>query len=235
MILKMSKNIICIIPARKGSKRLKNKNIRKFFGHPLISYPILLARKSFFFKDVFVSTDCQKIKKISERYGAKVPYVRSKRISNDNTTVNAVISYFLKKVKLHYKIDVVVVMYPTSVFVTKRIIKKIINKINEKINFALTIKRFSHPIQRALIIKNKSLQFVKKKMKNKRTQDLYQTFYDAGQIYAYKYNSLIKNETFFKKNTDFVKLGYLDAIDIDNLQDFKDALNLYKFIKNNER
>jgi CMP-N-acetylneuraminic acid synthetase len=72
-------------------------------------------------------------------------------------------------------------------------------------------------------------------MKNKRTQDLYQTFYDAGQIYAYKYNSLIKNETFFKKNTDFIKLGYLDAIDIDNVQDFKDSINLYKFIKNNER
>ena len=73
-------NNLCIIPARKGSKRIKNKNIVNFFGKPLIYYSIKNALNSKLFNDVIVSTDCVNIKKISEKYGASVPFLRPKAI-----------------------------------------------------------------------------------------------------------------------------------------------------------
>mgnify|MGYP001997361184 CR=1 FL=1 len=75
----MKKNLfICVIPARGGSKRIKNKNIKKFINKPIIGQVINNIKTSKCFKDIFVSTDSIKIKKISEKYGAKVPFLRSK-------------------------------------------------------------------------------------------------------------------------------------------------------------
>ena len=74
---------IAIIPARQGSKRIKGKNIKNFFGKPIISYVIKEVIKSKIFDYIIVSTDSHKIKKISEKYGAKVFFKRPKKISND--------------------------------------------------------------------------------------------------------------------------------------------------------
>ena len=63
---------IAIIPARQGSKRIKEKNIKKFLGKPIISYTIKKVKSSKLFDYVVVSTDSLKIKKISEKFGAKV-------------------------------------------------------------------------------------------------------------------------------------------------------------------
>lgn len=80
-----------IIPARSGSKRIKNKNIKYFFGYPIIKYSISVALSSKLFKEVLVSTDSIKIKKISEKYGAKVPFLRSKKLSGSNVSINKVL------------------------------------------------------------------------------------------------------------------------------------------------
>ena len=79
----MKKKIICIILARGGSKGLKNKNLRKVNGKPLIYYPIKDALKTNIIDDVIVSTDDQEIAEISVKYGAKVPFLRSKDSSGD--------------------------------------------------------------------------------------------------------------------------------------------------------
>ena len=76
---------ICIIPARSGSKRIKNKNIQKINGLPLIAITIRIAKKSKLFKRIIVSTDCPKIALISKKYGAEVPFLRSKKLSDDFT------------------------------------------------------------------------------------------------------------------------------------------------------
>ena len=77
---------ICLIPARIGSKRIKKKNIKKFYGKPLISYAILNAKKSKLFKKIIVSTDSKSIARIAIRYGAEVPFLRPKKFSNDKAT-----------------------------------------------------------------------------------------------------------------------------------------------------
>ena len=73
---------ICIIPARQGSKRIKNKNITIFNGEPIIYYAIDLAKKSKLFSRIIVSTDSLKIAKIARKYGAETPFLRSKKLSN---------------------------------------------------------------------------------------------------------------------------------------------------------
>ena len=76
----MKNKPICIIAAREGSKRIKNKNIVNFFGKPLISYPIRVAIQSKLFEKVVVSTDSIKIAKIAKKYGAETPFLRKKKI-----------------------------------------------------------------------------------------------------------------------------------------------------------
>ena len=87
---------IAIIPARQGSKRIKEKNIKKFLGKPIISYAIKKAISSKLFDYVVVSTDSLKIKKISEKFGAKVFFLRPKKISNDKAKTQDVIKHALR-------------------------------------------------------------------------------------------------------------------------------------------
>lgn len=68
----MSKNFIALITAREGSKGIKNKNLKKINGHPLIAYSIFAAKKSKNIKKVYVTTDGKNIAKISKKYGADV-------------------------------------------------------------------------------------------------------------------------------------------------------------------
>ena len=89
------KRCIAIIPARSGSKRIKNKNIKKFLKKPILYYPIKTAIKSGCFDEVYVSTDSVKIAKLAISYGAKVPYLRSKSLSNDTASTMSVIKNFI--------------------------------------------------------------------------------------------------------------------------------------------
>lgn len=82
---------LAIIPARGGSKRIPRKNIKLFLGKPIISYSIESALKSNLFDEIMVSTDDDEIKEIALKYGAKVPFMRSAKNSDDfATTVDVV-------------------------------------------------------------------------------------------------------------------------------------------------
>ena len=82
---KLNKKILAIIPARGGSKSIKNKNIINLFGKPLIFHSINVALKSKYISSVIVSTDSKKIKKIAQKYGAEVPFTRPKKYSLDHS------------------------------------------------------------------------------------------------------------------------------------------------------
>ena len=82
---KKPSNVLCIILARSGSNTVKNKNIAKINGKPLIWYTIKEALKSNVFDEILVSTDSEKYKKIAIRYGAKVPFLRPKKLSTGKT------------------------------------------------------------------------------------------------------------------------------------------------------
>ena len=77
---------LCIIPARGGSKRIPRKNIKLFLGKPIIAYSIEAAINSGLFEEVMVSTDDSEIAEIAIKYGAKVPFLRTEKTSNDFAT-----------------------------------------------------------------------------------------------------------------------------------------------------
>ena len=110
---------IAIIPARIGSKRIFEKNIKRFNNYPMIYYSIKAAIESKIFDEVIVSTDSEKISKISKKYGAKIPFLRTKKLSGDNVPLIDVISYTLKKYQKikKTKINYACCILPTAPFI----------------------------------------------------------------------------------------------------------------------
>ena len=82
-MIKKNRKVLGVILARSGSKGIKNKNIKELCGHPLISYSIYAGLNSKLISKLIVSTDSKKIAKISESYGANVPFLRKKILSRD--------------------------------------------------------------------------------------------------------------------------------------------------------
>ena len=91
---------IAIIPARGGSKRIPRKNIKEFNGKPIIGYSIEKALESNLFKKVFISTDDKEIAEIAENFGAEVPFIRPKELSDDFVGINPVIKHALQNIEI---------------------------------------------------------------------------------------------------------------------------------------
>lgn len=94
-----NKKILAIIPARSGSKRIPNKNIRGFLGRPLIAYAIRQALSLKFVDRVIVDTDSPKIAEIAKQYGAEVPWLRPAYLAKDTSRVEHSIIYTLKRLQ----------------------------------------------------------------------------------------------------------------------------------------
>jgi len=227
----MKTKTICLIPARGGSKRIKNKNIKKFFGKPLLERVIKNAKKSKLFDDIYVSTDSSLIKRLATRCGAIVPYIRSKKLSNDHTIIKSVIDDFINKVILNKKQKInIFVLYPTSVFVDKKLITKC-NQMLKTTQYVTTVKKFPHPIQRALKFNKNKLEPLNLKKKLMRTQDFENYYYNSGQIDCFKLDAWLKNKMFHKMNTKFITLKDFDSVDIDTPEDLKLAHRIFKLNK----
>jgi N-acylneuraminate cytidylyltransferase len=109
-------NIVAIIPARGGSKGIKNKNIVGVKGKPLIFHTLDIIKKISQIDDFFVSTDSKKIKKILENKGIVVPFLRPKKFAKDNSTDLDVMKHFYNWYKINYrkKIDLIIHLRPTT-------------------------------------------------------------------------------------------------------------------------
>ena len=141
----MKKNkIICIIPAKGGSKGLKNKNIRNVDGHPLIAYVISLAIKAKIFDTILVSTDDKKIAQISKKYGAKVPFLREKEYAQDLTTTEETLQNALNVYEKQFsiKFDICVYMTATDIFRQVSDIRNAVNilKKNKSIDSVFSVR-----------------------------------------------------------------------------------------------
>ena len=93
----MDDQTIAIITARGGSKRIPKKNIKDFCGKPILAYSIEAALKSELFQEVMVSTDSEEIAEVARQYGAKVPFMRSEKTSDDYATTADVLMEVLEE------------------------------------------------------------------------------------------------------------------------------------------
>ena len=159
---------LAIIPARSGSKRVKNKNIQKINNKPLIYYAIKQSLKSKFINETIVLTDSKIIKKKSLEYGAKVPFLRPKNISLDKTSMLETIHFALHKLNIYKnkKFKYIVLLPVTSPLrITKDIdgcCKKILK--DPKADSLVTtykIEESHHPSKIMIKKKNKYLKKIK--------------------------------------------------------------------------
>ncbi len=223
---------ICIIPARKGSKRIKNKNLKFFCGKPIISHVIQNLKKFNMFDKIVVSTNSKKIENIAKKLGIEV-LIRSEKLSNDFTDTKTVIVDAIKKLeKKNLNFNKIVCVYPTSVFLKINHLKLAIKKLKKKTSFVYSAKKYEHTIFRSFY-KNKNGR-VKLNFKidlNRRTQSFKETYHDAAQFCLGWKNSWLLEKKVFNDRSDFVIFSRLSSYDIDNYEDWKNAEVLWK-IKN---
>lgn len=177
---------LAVIPARGGSKRIARKNIRAFAGRPIIAYSIDAARACGLFEHVVVSTDDDEIAEVARGCGAETPFVRPKALADDHTGTNAVvrhaIGWFGERGALP---EHVCCLYATAPFVQPRYLREGFDRlVASGRSFAFSVTGFEFPIQRALRIDaDGRVQPIWPENAARRSQDLEQTFHDAGQFY----------------------------------------------------
>lgn len=224
---------VAIIPARGGSKRIPKKNIKEFYGKPLIAYSIEVALKSELFDKVIVSTDDEEIAKISKKYGADVPFVRPKELSDDFTGTGAVVNHAIEFLKNRgEKIDFVCTTYATAPFLQEKYLIEAYKKLknsNAKNAFSCTSMPF--PIQRTFkITQNERCEMFWKENFLKRSQDLEEAYQDAGQFYWTNLN-IESDEIIFGKDSIPIILPRYLVQDIDTIEDWTRAEFMYEVIK----
>lgn len=216
--------VLAVIPARGGSKRIKNKNIRIFNGKPMLYWPIEELKKTKIFDKILVSTDSLRIKKYAETLKVDVPFLRPKKISDDFSPTIDVINHAIKWLKekgLNY--DYICCVYPTAVLMKNKFILdtfKLIKKKNKK--FIFPASKFEYPVLRSFKKDEKgNIKMLNKKYFKFRSQDLDEYFHDAGQFYWGSEKSWLKKYQFFGKYSGFYEIPKIYSQDIDDLDDFK--------------
>mgnify|MGYP001250246523 CR=1 FL=1 len=224
---------ILIIPARQGSKRIRNKNIKSFLGLPIIAYSIISGKKSNLFSKIHVSTDSKKIKKISEKYGAKSEFLRPKHLAKSNVPIFKVLKYVIEEFKKRNQdFDEIWCLLPCAPLINYQDLKKISRGISQKKYFKplLTIAKYQAPIEWAFKIKKKlKLSPLNGKKFLSPSQKLEELFFDTGSLYVFDRLDLFKTKlkNIYKKFYGY-KLPSHKAIDIDDIDDWNFALKLKK-------
>jgi len=221
---------ICIIPARSGSKRIKNKNIQKIDNVPLIGITIKIAKKSGLFKRIIVSTDCPKIASIAKKYGAEVPFLRDKKLSNDYASTFSVLKNFIKKLKI---IDeYFFCIYPTAIMLKKKYLVEAYLKIKKK-NFdgLIAVKKFDSNPHRGFKVKKNKLININTKFYRARSQDLPKLYHDTGTFYIFKTIKYLLSDQKLMKKTTYYELDLFSGIDINTTEDLKFAKISYNYFK----
>jgi pseudaminic acid cytidylyltransferase len=224
---------ICVIPARGGSKRIHKKNIKDFLGRPIIAYSIETALNSKLFDKVIVSTDDEDIAKVAKEYGAEVPFIRPKKLSDDFTSTNSVvkhaINWFLEQ---DIEINYVCCIYATAPFVKVTYLRQGLELLSDSNQlFSLSVASFSFPVQRAIKINNEKISMFYPEYASTRSQDLDEAYHDAGQFYWGKSQAFLDEIGMFSKDSIPVVLPRYLVQDIDTLEDWKRAELMYKILK----
>jgi pseudaminic acid cytidylyltransferase len=227
--------IIAIIPARGGSKRIPRKNIKSFCGIPVISYPIANAIQSKIFTEVMVSTDDEEIASISLDAGAKVPFYRSSENSTDlSSTIDVILEVLNNYEKQGRYFEYGCCIYPcTPLLRPERLIEAKNQLISDsETDVVIPLLRYTHPIQRALKLENDfRIKQLNPKMMTVRTQDMQTAYHDSGQFYFFRTKSLRKYHSIWCAKAKGVELEEMEAQDIDTLNDWILAEFKFKLLR----
>jgi pseudaminic acid cytidylyltransferase len=223
---------IAIIPARGGSKRIPRKNIKEFFGRPMITYAITAAQKSNIFEHVVVSTEDEEIAKIARDWGAETPFNRPIELASDYAETVPVIAHAIQSCQnLGWKIEQVCCIYPAVPFIKIDDLLATREMLDTcKAQYCFPVAEFPAAIQRALCrLEGGQMQPFFPQFEAARTQDLEHAYHDAGQFYWGKVDAWLQNKRILGNGIGYVIPSWR-VVDIDTPEDWLRAEILMKSI-----
>lgn len=225
----IQKKRILIIPARKGSKRIKNKNSKIFFGKPIIKYSIDSAIKSKLFNQIIITTNDEKIINLVKIYKKKIFLVkRDKKFSTSSSTLVQVLKDVISKVKSHKQIKEIYLLMPCVPLLS---VKELISgvKILSGSNCFTSVIENRPSSYWSYILKNKKLYPLFKNKISLSSSEIGKTFTDVGLFSGWKFNyfhDVIRKKKLFKFSP--LILPSTKGVDIDTLEDWNYAKKLFR-------
>lgn len=218
-----NKRFLALIPARSGSKGLKDKNIKHLCGKPLIAYTIEEAVESNLFEDVLVSTDSPDYGRIAESYGAYVPSLRPDSLSTDSATSIDLMLYtldFLEKQGKTY--DYVALLQPTSPLRTKKHIQEGVELLLEhQVDSVVGVCACEHPVEWTMKESQLSdLSFFYEEKYRKNRQQIETSYRLNGALFLSSVSMLQETASFYGGSSRAYVMEQQVSVDIDSLEDF---------------
>ena len=215
---------LAIIPARSGSKGLKDKNIKSMCGKPLVAHSIQAAFNSGVFETVMVSTDSEQYASIAKEYGAEVPFLRSSENSGDGAGSWDVVKEVLEKYYAFGKeYSDICLLQPTSPLRSSEDIKNaydLFEKKNAKI--VISVCEVEHPIEWCNTLdESLSMDGFIKREEDKRRQTHNKKYRLNGAIYIVKTDELYKDDFIYREGSYAYIMNTERSIDIDTELDFR--------------
>lgn len=216
--------VLCIIPARGGSKRIPHKNIALFKGKPIISYSIETVKQSGIANEIMVSTDDIEIANVARNYGAKVPFLRSPATSNDFAgIVDVLLEVVGEYKKLGKEFEYILCVFATNPLLQRENLVKAFKLLqdNKNADSISTLKEYSYPPQRGLVILDNLVKMLHPENYNCRSQDLQKIYHDCNQFFIFRTDALLRDKMVYTQhNLPFI-LKESEAQDIDTPEDWK--------------
>lgn len=223
------KRIVALIPARGGSKGVKEKNIRSFAGKPLIAHSITEAQKSQYIDQIVVSTDSIKIAEVAKLYGAEVPFLRPTSLAQDDSKGIDVVLHLIDTFQdgRLKKNDYILLLQPTSPFRDVEDIDKVIAALidEEEQGGARCLVSVSecehHPFWANSLDESLFMtDFVKEEVKNRNRQEFPKYYRFNGALYIADVQYLLEKKSFLGEKTKAFIMPQNRSLDIDSEDDF---------------
>lgn len=228
-----NKRFLAIIPARAGSRGIKNKNVIDLCGKPLIAYSIEVALKSKYIDRVIVSTNCKEIADVAKKYGADVPFLRPDYLALDTSKTIECVIHCIEQLHIYGDIyDYIVLLQPTQPLRESYHIDEAVELIVQKDSDSLVsiCKVKEHPILMRTLNEDNSMSNLLNISSTQRRQDFKEYYRVNGVIYINKINENLNLNTSLNDN----KLPYIMdekySVDIDEILDLKIAKIMMKEI-----
>lgn len=220
--------IIAVIPARAGSKRLKNKNVLSLYGKPMLAHTIEAALRSEIFEDVLVSTDEEKIARIARRYGASVPFLRDERLADDHTPVSEATLSAVEQMQAHTgkTYTAVVQLMPNCPCRDAKDIRDAYKQFSlSRSKFQISVFPFGwmNPWWAMRLDGQGRPQRLFPKAYTKRSQDLDKLYCPTGAVWIANMDALRQQKTFYGKGFSVFIMDWRHALDIDDQEDLQMA------------
>lgn len=225
---------VAIIPARGGSKRIPRKNIKFFFGKPMIAWSIEEAYKTNIFDRIIVSTDDEEIASVAKEFGAEVPFMRPPNLSGDIIGTGPVVKHAVSWINENIgPIDNVCTIYPTAPFLRKNDLLSGLRILSEgECLMTFSATTYAFPIQRAFMINRQGgAEMFYPENFHKRSQDLEQAYHDAGQFYWSKMEGIDKDLEMFSNQSKPILLERFRVQDIDTEEDWNRAELMFSMLR----